>query len=72
MSVLLLEAHKYLTYLGGALLAVTFLLNYEYSQADNVGDEFNYAYVTGIVMLASFVASLAIFTKAKMRRGFAS
>ena len=68
----MLEAHKYFTYLGAALLAVTFLLNYEYSGTDDSEGGFNYAYVTGIAMLASFVASFVIFTKTKMKRGFAS
>ncbi len=55
-------------YLGAVLLAVTFMLNQMHSDAAG----FNYAYVTGIAMLAAFVASLAIFTKDKMKKGLAS
>lgn len=56
-------------FVGAVLLVATYFINDRYDSGDAV---FNYAYVTGISMLAAFVASFAIFTKQKMKRGFAS
>lgn len=66
-----MELHRLLAFAGAALLVATFMINTGHAESDNPG-AFNYAYVTGIGMLAAFVASFAVFTKQKMRRGFAS
>ena len=58
----LLETHRKLTILGVILLVATFLINY-YHQQVHPGVGFNYAYVTGIAMLAAFVISFVLFTK---------
>ena len=75
-----MELHRILTAAGAILLVATFLLNAQYAESrdsqdsdDNVNDnKFNYAYVSGAAMMAAFVASFAIFTNQKMKRGFAS
>ena len=68
-----LELHRIFTFAGALLLVVTFLVNSEYVESGGNGTaEFNYAYVTGIAMIATFVAGFAIFTIQKMKRGFAS
>ena len=59
---LLLETHQKLTFVGIILLIVTFLINY-YHQETHPEIGFNYAYVTGILMLAAFSASFILFTK---------
>lgn len=38
----------------------------------NDSEDFNYAYVTGVLMMGAFVASFVIFSKNKMKRGLAS
>ena len=48
------------------LLVVTFLINY-YHQADHPGIGLNYAYITGIAMLAVFSISFIIFTKDRLK-----
>jgi Mg2+ and Co2+ transporter CorA len=58
----LLEIHQKLTILGVILLVVTFLINY-YHQDIHPGVGFNYAYVTGILMLVAFSISFVMFTK---------
>ena len=62
----MLETHRKLTILGVVLLAVTFLINY-YHQTDHPNTGFNYAYVTGIAMLAAFSISFVLFTKDRMK-----
>lgn len=66
-----MELHRLSAFAGAALLVATFAINTNHAESDDPG-AFNYAYVTGIGMLAAFVASFAVFTKQKMRRGFAS
>jgi len=60
-----LEAHQKLTIAGVILLVVTFLINY-YHQEDHPGVGFNYAYVTGVLMLAVFSISFVMFTKDRL------
>ncbi len=62
----LLEIHQKLTILGLILLVVTFLINY-YHQGTHPGVGFNYAYVTGILMLAAFSISFVMFTKNQLK-----
>jgi len=57
-----LEIHQKLTILGVILLVVTFLINF-YHQNNHPGVGFNYAYVTGILMLVAFSISFVMFTK---------
>ncbi|MCV0430865.1 hypothetical protein [Nitrosopumilus sp.] len=56
------EVHQKLTIAGVILLVVTFLINY-YHQETHPGIGFNYAYVTGVLMLVSFSISFIMFTK---------
>jgi len=58
----LLEMHQKLTVVGVVLLVVTFLINY-YHQGNHPGMGFNYAYVTGVLMLVAFSISFIMFTK---------
>jgi len=60
MELKLMELHRMLTFLGVVLLIATFALNYN---VDENADEFNFAYVTGIAMLAVFMASFVLFNK---------
>ncbi len=62
----LLEIHQKLTILGVILLVVTFLINY-YHQDTHPGAGFNYAYVTGILMLVAFSISFVMFTKNQLK-----
>lgn len=67
-----------LTIIGASLLVVTFFMNNSYVEnnsddhVNNIKEEFNYAYVTGVAMIGAFVASFVLFTKNKAKRGFAS
>lgn len=75
-----LELHRLLTFLGVALLVATFAIYYNEggygggdgsstgSAADPVGDSdgFSMAYVTGVAMLAVFMASFVLFNKEKL------
>jgi len=47
-------------------LVLTFLINY-YHQENHPDAEFNYAYISGIIMLISFGASFLIFTKDNLK-----
>ena len=62
----LLEIHQKLTILGVILLVATFLINY-YHQDIHPGVGFNYAYVTGILMLVAFSISFVMFTKNQLK-----
>ncbi len=62
----LLEIHQKLTIVGAILLVVTFLINY-YHQETNPGVGFNYAYLTGILMLVAFSISFVLFTKNQLK-----
>ena len=62
----LLEIHQKLTILGVILLVMTFLINY-YHQDIHPGVGFNYAYVTGILMLVAFSISFVMFTKNQLK-----
>jgi Mg2+ and Co2+ transporter CorA len=61
-----LKTHQKLTTAGVILLVITFLINY-YHQEDHPGIGFNYAYATGIIMLALFLISFIIFRKDKLK-----
>lgn len=76
-----MELHRLLTFLGVALLVATFAIYYNEggygggdgrsatgSAADPVGDSggFSMAYVTGVAMLAVFMASFVLFNKEKL------
>jgi len=54
--------HRKLTFIGVIFLVITFLINY-YHEQNHPGGEFNYAYISGAIMLISFAASFLIFTK---------
>ena len=62
----LVELHQKLTILGIILLITTLLIN-TYHQEDHPDNGFNYAYVTGIVMLALFAVSFILFNKDKLK-----
>jgi len=59
------EIHQKLTIVGVALLVATFLINY-YHQEVHPGIGFNYAYVTGVLMLIVFIASFVLFGKDRL------
>ena len=61
-----MKTHQKLTILGIILLVMTILINY-YHQEDHPDVGFNYAYATGIAMLAVFLASFIIFTKTNLK-----
>jgi len=54
--------HRKLTFIGVIFLVITFLINY-YHEQNHPGVGFNYAYISGAIMLISFAASFLIFTK---------
>lgn len=58
-----MEAHRKLTLVAVALLALTFLINNNYEAGPG---GFNYAYVTGIAMIGAFVLSFVLFTRDRM------
>jgi len=62
----LLQIYQKLTIVGVILLVVTFLINY-YHQETHPGIGFNYAYVTGILMLVAFSISFVMFTKNQLQ-----
>ena len=62
----MLETHRKLTIIGAILLVMTFLIN-NYHQEIHPGVGFNYAYITGILMLAVLAISFIIFTKDRMK-----
>ena len=62
----LLQIYQKLTIVGVILLIVTFLINY-YHQETHPGIGFNYAYVTGILMLVTFSISFAMFAKSQLQ-----
>ena len=49
-----------------AFLILTFLIN-NYQEENHPGDGFNFAYVSGIIMLISFGASFILFTKDNLK-----
>jgi hypothetical protein len=58
--------HRKLTFIGVIFLVITFLINY-YHQQDHPDVGFNYAYISGVIMLISFAASFFIFTKDNLK-----
>jgi len=58
------ETHRKLTILGVILLLLTIAIFY-YHEEDHPGIGFNYAYLTGIAMIAVFLISLAMMNKEK-------
>jgi len=62
----LLETHQKLAIAGVILLVTTFLINY-YHQEVHPGIGFNYAYISGIAMLAVFLISFVMFTKDRLK-----
>lgn len=74
-----MELHRLLTFLGVALLVATFAIYYSEGGygggggddavppvGGSDGDGFSMAYVTGIAMLAVFMASFVLFNKEKL------
>ena len=61
-----MELHQKLTVLGIIFLVATFFIH-TYHEQDHPVIGFNFAYVTGIVMLVSFLASFIIFNKEKLK-----
>ncbi len=66
-STKLVETHRKLTFIGVALLLATLGIQYLY-EPDQSGEEFSYAYVTGIAMLAVFMASFVLFNKDRWKK----
>ena len=62
-----MKTHQKLTAIGAALLLATLLIDQYHRDSDPTGTGFNYAYVTGMGMLAAFSVSLLMFTKAHLR-----
>jgi len=62
-----LETHQKLTIIGVVLLALTLLINYYQSQQVHSDIEFNYVYISGVAMLAVFLASYIMFTKDRLK-----
>jgi uncharacterized membrane protein YphA (DoxX/SURF4 family) len=60
------ELHQKLTILGIILLVATFIIH-TYHEQDHSGIVFNFAYVTGIAMLITFLASFLLFNKEKLK-----
>jgi len=58
--------HRKLTFIGVIFLVITFLINH-YHQQDHPDVGFNYAYVSGVIMLISFAASFLMFTKDNLK-----
>jgi len=58
--------HRKLTFIGVIFLVITFLINY-YHQQNHPDVGFNYAYISGTIMLISFAASFLIFTKDNLK-----
>ena len=59
-----MQVHRKLTVLGVLLLVATFLLdNYNDQQEKTLDTEFNYAYITGILMIVVFSFSFFMFSK---------
>ena len=61
-----METHRKLTILGVVLLLLTIAIFY-YHEEGHPGVGFNYAYLTGIAMIAVFLISIAIMNKEKQR-----
>ena len=66
-STKLVETHRKLTCIGVALLLATLGIQYLYEPFLS-GEEFSYAYVTGIAMLAVFMASFVLFNKDRWKK----
>ena len=63
-----MQVHRKLTVLGVLLLVATFLLdNYHGQQEKTLDTEFNYAYITGILMIVVFFLSFFMFSKNQSR-----
>jgi len=61
----LLQNHQKLTILGGVLLIITYLIfNYHEVHPEI---EFDYAYISGIAMIITFMASFALFYKDRFK-----
>lgn len=61
-----METHRKLTILGVILLMSTIIIYY-YHEEDHPDEGFNYAYVTGIGMIITFIASLALINKNRFK-----
>lgn len=61
-----MENHRKLTVLGVILLLSTIVIFY-YHEEDHPDEGFNFAYVTGIAMIAVFMASLAMINKGRFK-----
>jgi len=60
-----MELHQKLTILGVILLISTLAIH-TYHEQDHPGVGFNFAYVTGIAMIITFLASFFLFNKDKL------
>lgn len=62
-----MQTHRKLTVIGSVLLLITILLD-NYSDSEEVfSSDFNYAYITGILMLAAFSVAFYMFTKNQLK-----
>lgn len=61
-----MELHQKLTFLGVILLVTTLIVHF-YHEQNHPGDGFNYAYISGILMLIVFSASFILFNKDKLK-----
>ena len=61
-----MELHQKLTFLGVILLVTTLIIHF-YHEQTHLGDGFNYAYISGILMLIVFSASFILFNKEKLK-----
>ncbi|HJJ22365.1 MAG TPA: hypothetical protein OQH54_01420 [Nitrosopumilus sp.] len=60
-----MQNHQKLTIAGGILLVITYLI-FNYHEV-HPGIEFNYAYISGIVMIIAFMVSFGLFYKDRFK-----
>jgi len=60
-----MRIHQKLTIIGLFLLVITYLI-FNYHETEHPGIGFNYAYVTGVLMLIVFIASFVLFGKDRL------
>jgi len=66
-STKLVDTHRKLTFIELVLLLATLGIQYLY-EPDQEGEKFNFAYVTGIAMLAVFMASFVLSNKDRWKK----
>lgn len=62
-----MQTHRRLTVLGLILLLLTILINNYSGQQKVFATDFNFAYITGILMLAVFSIAFYMFTKNQLK-----